>query len=395
LDIIDFIDCYFSDQNNDFDINTDEKTILQIIEDNPFFSKFSQFIDERKKKFKKFNRLPTTLSIFDYVFEVFYESILIFIEFLRSLDDFTLIQDSLEHIRLKIDDFISSYGFIHTQLYKKISIHLENLITRYLGDLNQSLDYYFNLMNKSLPINSKFQTIMIIVEINTYIKAISDKIPIAELEFLSEIDLYQKLNRATKKKLEQYFYNWCLNLANLIEDNFKPCIFTLLIIRDLINNQSIPDLTKFDLKEKSLGYIYNMFGIVEDKYKNINLLLQYRNAISHTRFKFSFKQNWNESFIIFKDLNKPQFEKTNEQFIIDYFKLLKFVFTCNFSFMIFSFRCQNEGKPLLETIKEELFPLINQSSEEMEKFKSDITKLFKEIKKNKDNIKQVFKKFNS
>lgn len=390
MDLIEFIDWYFSEENEDFDLVNNDALILQILEENPFFSKLSQFIEKKPHIVKKFNRIPTTLSIFDYLIEFIYEVILFIVEFLGTLKDFTLIQESFEHIELKKDEFITSYGYIHEELYKKLSSHLENLISSHLIDLDGTLSCYFNIMDNSLSIDSKFQTIMILVEINTFVKTISDKIPITELESLKEIDLVQKLNLSNKNRLWEYFHSWCLNLSNLIEDNYKSCIFTLLAIRDLINNHHTSRLAFFNVEKKTLWEVYKTFNVDDNDYENIKYLRHYRNAISHGQFSFVFNERWDKSYINFKDRNF-QFRKTCEQFIIDYLKILKFIFTCNFLFLVFCFRCKNKGKPLSEMIKTELQPLIERSSSEMDIFRKDIKKSLKEIKNNMDNYKQAFK----
>lgn len=328
----------------------------------------------------------------DLFLDLIYESLVSLFEFLSTLDDFTLIKDSVNHFRSNIDDLISSFGLINTKLYKTLSNHLEKLISTNLKDLELVLGYYSNLMNKSLTISSKFQTIMIIAEVNTYIKAIFDKISLDELEFDNQIDLYQKLNKATKKKLMEYFNSWCLNLSNLIEENFKSCIFTLLIIRNLSNK--IYPLFNYNVKDQSLWDIYQKFGINDEEFENLKYIRRYRNAISHPNFEFKFTKNWSTSSITFTG-RRFSFDKTLKEIISDYIKIFKFVFTCNHLFMIFHLRCQNEGKPFHKIFQDDLFLIIDQSTNEIEKFKVDFEIILEEIKKNKDNLKLFLRNLNS
>lgn len=163
-------------------------------------------------------------------------------------------------------------------------------------------------------------------------------------------DIIQRLNQKSSEEQRINVHNWCQELGNIIEDQFKRTIYFISLINNLIRTKKVYATTT-NLKSLSIHDVFSLFSKHHNKYENISKLRHFRNSASHVHFKWKYSQLIEDSSISFID---KSWAKTIsfEQLLLIYYKLVTFVATFELVVMITHLSLLDDSKPIDQIMKD-------------------------------------------
>lgn len=163
-------------------------------------------------------------------------------------------------------------------------------------------------------------------------------------------DIIQRLNQKSSDDQQINMHNWCKELGDLIEDQFKRTIYFIFLINNLIKTEKMYKATT-NFKFISIHYVLSLFSKHFKKYQNINKLPHYRNSIHHASFTWKSSQPIENS--IFRFVDKSWADTISfEQLLLIYFKLVTLVATFEIVVMTTHLSLLDDSKPINQIMKD-------------------------------------------
>jgi len=205
--------------------------------------------------------------------------------------------------------------------------------------------------HKGFSLYQKIQSLLDVSEVKTEarIKIKTDAFTLKDLDS-KNWDVIERLNQKSMDEQQINLQNWCKELSNLIEDQFKRILYFIFLINHLIIEKESYNVNK-SLKNLSIHNILKLFSERYDIYKNVDKLHHIRNSVSHANFKWDKTQPIARSNIIFKDREWIELISF-EQIIHMYFKIITFISTFELVVMITQLCLSDDSKPFDKIMKE-------------------------------------------
>lgn len=163
-------------------------------------------------------------------------------------------------------------------------------------------------------------------------------------------DIIQRLNKKSMDEQQINVHNWCKELGDLIEDQFKRTIYFISSINYLVKTGKKYSANK-PLKSLSIRDVLLAFSKDFNTYENISLIHHLRNSVAHANFKWESSQPIEDSNIRFDDKRWENTLSFNQLLLI-YFKLVTLVATFELVVMITHLNLLDDSKPIGQVMKE-------------------------------------------
>ena len=264
----------------------------------------------------------------------------------------SLLIDVLRHSHKNYVKMIKSFYFHDKYLFKKFSKLMHSAKKVDSASLLKIILKFQEKRNMGLSLFQQIQSPIDISEAKTEasIKIKNQRFTLKDLVSI-EWDLFQKLNEKSKNEQQISIHNWCKQLGDLLEDQFKRAVYFIFLINHLVKRQKMY-LANTDLKFLSIHNVLLLFSKDFKRYSSINKLYHLRNSIHHTNFTWENSVPIENSNIRFGDITWGT-TISFEQLLVIYFKCVIFVATFELIITITHLSLSSNSKPI-DQIMEEL-----------------------------------------
>jgi len=356
--LINFINNYFDDKKF-FSLELNHKK-LEKLDLETLFNEINSIQERYSKKYK--NKFAKKLRLSKLILNIFRD---LQKENLLDNENFkALFNKAVLGFIDKFDELLTLHPFFDDSCFKVFEKSFSLIFQNDPSKLEDILDYY-NQWKKRIPIEGKFNILNIVTTIQDFYEYKWDSLTVQEAFDPNNYALYNKYKNAKRSKKLKFLDDWTLKLGQLVENYYKVNLIVLgklIYYKDTENRKELDEVRKPPM----LGTVYKLINKNYKKYKDFNKLRVMRNAVDHGDIHFIYQTQTNEYKIEFNSKDKNEiFVCSVDNFIIDYYKLLKFNFTFDITCKIFEIKVKNPNTPYSEILKQaylELDKLNNQFS---------------------------------
>lgn len=377
MKIIQFLDDYLSLDNLNFSLFIDLPKIKQF---NDRFTDISIKYDRQISTYSNnfdfnsnFGNLVNSKKVSDVYENAFIGSTIFLHNFYRSPIVEAYIKESTIRFLENIEDYLLLIPYFDETCYYYLNEIFNNALNLDTSNLKTVIHMHEIYSEHTLPIDKKMVNLNVVASIESYLEYQWKNLTIQEAFAPENLNFIEKIKASNKEKQREYLENWLLNHAHIIEEKFKTCLATCCKVQTLAKNQSISryiNLPKSRIKLASVLWHIDKNYV---KYKNVERIRHIRNAIDHANIKYHIQGNWDQYFFKFTDLDFSMTQKI-DGFILDYFKIVKFIFTFELICSFYSLRVENQGRQVGEILSkwfEENFPTLIKEIQESPELKRE------------------------
>lgn len=351
----DFINDYFND-NKFFSLELNQEKLEKLDLENLFPEIYSiQKRHSEKYKSKLTNKSRLSKFILMIVRDLQKESLS------NNLNMKASFNEAILRMIDKFDDFLILHPFFDDSCFQFFEKSFSLIFQNDRSKLEDILNDYNQWKNK-IPIERKFNILNIVTTIQDYYANKWESLTVQEAFDPNNYAWYDKYKKTKKSKKLKFLDDWTLKLGQLVENYYK---INLVVLGKIIYNNDPKKYKKFDELHKppSIGTVYSFFDKDFKRYKNFNKLRVMRNAVDHGDVDFIYLTQSNEYEIKFTSKDKNEdFTCSVENFIIDYYKLLKFNFTFDITCKIYEIKVKNPKTPYSDVLKQIYLVVINSNN---------------------------------
>ena len=385
MKLIEFLNDFFSDLNKTFSLGIDQKKILMF--DTHFAdikAKYEKYIEKYTQDFdfdSNFNLKFNSEKLIDNFIPAMIGTIVFMYNFMRNPESENYIKESTVILLQNFEEFLLFQPYFDESCYNFFNMLFEQVCENNPSKLGELINMHNIYFKDEFPINKKVEHLNIVTAVQEYYNNLWDKLTLKDAFDPVNYNFIQRLIKSDKEKQRKYFDDWFLKFAQIIENYYKICLFTCCRVNALSKNTLS---NRYDNLSKSLIKFASVLWNISSKYykfTEINRIRIMRNGIDHSNVEFYMDGEWETYQFCFIDQN-DQVKRTVNEFIIDYFKLIKFVFTLDLVCKFFELKIEHPNKTLSEIFIEGFEKEFPKYLEELRKtpelkyedFKNKITK---------------------
>jgi len=336
--------------------------------------------NEKKKKediISKFNEFLGTdnvenLSYTDFLIEQFIGVFKALKEDKQKVLEFI---DMIPEFYLNFDKYLLKTNEVNREHYNQIRTFLEYAIKIDKPKTLNSCKSYISNVRTKYPLQLITRNLLIIQDHLSKLTNITSKIPLKEYDKKLWITLQELIENNQKQKFLDYFFDWALKYAYIIEAFLKEYLMLVLKIECIANNE---DFGKNYTGDETIGKI--MMEL--EGSKNDMNFIAIRNAVFHANFMMEYKINFEQRKIVFKKLKGKPVEISIKEFVQNYFSIVQTVQT---EILCITYFLMSLNRPLIKktitlwtnTLKKFIEAMKAPSDEEIEKFRVVLKESFK------------------
>jgi len=358
MELIEFLNDYFDDNNEAFSIRIDPSKTKNLVK--KYWTKYEKSFENYHQDYNtnlKSDQKPKTA-----IYNILSSALNSFLD-PRSEN---LIKESLNILLEDIEEYFQLQPYFDNNCYVFFNTLFNQVFKKNPSKLLEIINMHNIYFKDEFPIDKKIEQINIVTEVQEDYSILWEKLTIKEVFDPENFNFIEKLTKAKKQEQRKYLDDWSLKFAQLAENYYKKCLFTCCRVNALAKNTI---LSKYDnLPKSSIKFASVLKAISQEynKFLNVDKIRIMRNAIYHGNMKFYMDGEWETYQICFYD-RKKKVKRTINEFINDYFKLIKFAFTLDLVCKIFELKIKYPNKSLSELLLEGLKIVLPISLEELRK----------------------------
>jgi len=283
--------------------------------------------------------------------------------------------DMIPDFYLNFDKYLLKTNEVNREHYNQIRTFLEHALKI---DKSKTLDscksYILNVRTK-YPIQSVTRNLLIIQDHLSKLTDITSKVPLKEYDKKLWTTLRELIEKNQKQKFLDYFFDWALKYAYIIEAFLKEYLMLVLKIECIANNE---EFGKNYTGDETIGKI--MMEL--EGSKNDMNFVAIRNSIFHANFTMEYQINFEQRKIVFKKLKGEPVEITIKEFVQNYFGVVQTVQT---EILCITYFLMSLNRPMIkksitswtDTLKKFIETMKTPTDEEIEKIQIVLKESFK------------------
>ena len=228
--------------------------------------------------------------------------------------------DMMPDFLLNFDTFLLPTDEIHNEHYNNIRSFLEEATKVNKKATLEACKAYGNRVKSKYPIQSVTNNLLIIQDNLSKLVGLTNEIPLKHYSKQLWNTLRELVEKNQRQKFLDYFFDWCLKYAYIIEAYLKEYLLLVLKIECIFANE--------DFNEKYTGNetIGTILTILEGSEHDMQLVA-IRNAVFHANYSMQYRVDFEKRKIIFRKLKGDPVAISIKEFVGNYFGLIQIVQT--------------------------------------------------------------------
>lgn len=366
MKLIEFLNDFFSDNNEEFSLGIDPTKTKKLV---------IKFATIYEKYIEKYNQDFNTNSKFDQNTNSAIDNILSLARnLLRYPRSESFTKESTKILLENIEEHLILQPYFDENCYVFFNKLFDHVFKKNPSKLREIINMHNNYFKDKFPIDKKIEQINIVTVVQEYYNILWEKLTIKEVFDPENFNFIEKLMKADKEEQRKYLDDWSLKFAQLSENYYKICLFTCGRVNALAKNTILSDYESLPKSPITFASVLKMISQEYNKFPNVDKIRIMRNAIDHGNVKFYMDGEW-ETYQICFNGQRIKVKRTINEFIIDYFKLIKFVFTLDLVCKFFELKIKYPNKLLSELLIEgfeKVLPIILKESRKTHFLKTEV-----------------------
>lgn len=228
--------------------------------------------------------------------------------------------DMIPEFYLNFDKYLLKTNEVHKEHYNTIQSFLKKAVkVNKEATLEACKSYTLNVRSK-YPLQSITKNLLIIQDHLSKFVDLTVQIPLKDYDMKLWTTLRELVEKNQRKKFLDYFFDWSLKYAYIIEAYLKEYLLLVLKIECIFADK---DFDVIYTGKETIGTILNILEGTEHDMKYVAI----RNAVFHANFSMEYRVNFEQRKIVFRKLKGVPEVISIREFVENYFGLIQIVQT--------------------------------------------------------------------